>query len=177
MKYIILNPYFPLSYNNLQKFIWEKFRVTFEIHSKVKWLGIEALSLSWWRDEFTFCHRGDVKNDFFTDILKPVYRNLHLKNYFENSWKIPKIHLLLKLSAKDTLQLAGLHSTTFTCCKWTMKTPEKRVKSVQVNITNTKLLCCLYCELWAYFTNCSSVSIVDFEQVNADRALTNWKKN
>ena len=30
-------------------------------------------------NEFTFCHRGDVKNDFFTDILKPVYRNLHLK--------------------------------------------------------------------------------------------------
>ena len=26
---------------------------------------------------------------------------------------------------------------------------------------------CLYCELWIYFTPCSSLSIVNFEQVNA----------
>ena len=27
---------------------------------------------------------------------------------------------------------------------------------------------CLYCQLWTYFTPCSTVSIVNFEQVNAD---------
>ena len=27
---------------------------------------------------------------------------------------------------------------------------------------------CLYCELWTDFTRCSSVSIVNYEQVNAD---------
>ena len=28
---------------------------------------------------------------------------------------------------------------------------------------------CLYCQLWAYFTPCSNVSIVNFEKVNAGR--------
>ena len=39
------------------------------------------------------------------------------------------------------------------CSKLTIKTPERRHW--------------LYCWLWTYFTPCSSVSIVNFEQVNA----------
>ena len=33
---------------------------------------------------------------------------------------------------------------------------------------------CLYCKLWTYFTPCSSVSIVNFEQVNADWDNAEW---
>ena len=36
----------------------------------------------------------------------------------------------------------------------------------KVNNRNTRT-CCLYCWLWTYFRPCSSVSIVNFEQVNA----------
>ena len=55
----------------------------------------------------------------------------------------------------------------------------------KVNFRNTRAICeicsklkiktskwcalfwCLYCYFWTYFTYCSSVSIVDFEQINA----------
>ena len=43
------------------------------------------------------------------------------------------------------------------CSKLTKKTPERRQAS----------LWCLYCLLWTYFTPCSDVCIVNFEQVNA----------
>ena len=48
-----------------------------------------------------------------------------------------------------------LPSQKFACSKSTMETPEWRVM-------------CLYCQFRAYFTHCYGVSIVDFEQVNAD---------
>ena len=34
---------------------------------------------------------------------------------------------------------------------------------------NLASFCCLYCQLWTYFTLCSSVSIVNFEHVIAGR--------
>ena len=36
----------------------------------------------------------------------------------------------------------------------------------KVNIKDNKTFWCFYCKLWTYFTLISSVSIVEFEQVN-----------
>ena len=60
---------------------------------------------------------------------------------------------------------------TFTCSKSTIETLEKGVKYVQINhkdikTTSMTSFWCLYCWLLTYFTPFSSVSIVDFEQVN-----------
>ena len=46
------------------------------------------------------------------------------------------------------------------CSKLTIKTQERRLA----------LFWCLYCWLWTFFTPCSSVSVVNLEQVNADWA-------
>ena len=55
----------------------------------------------------------------------------------------------------------------FTRSKLTIETTlEQGVKCV--NMASVASLWCLYCYLWTYFTTCSSVSIVNFEQVNAD---------
>ena len=48
------------------------------------------------------------------------------------------------------------------CSKLTIKTPERRLAS----------FCYLCCQLWTYFTPCSSASIVNFEQENSD-----WVRN
>ena len=48
--------------------------------------------------------------------------------------------------------------TKWICSKLTIKTPERL----------QALFWCLYCSLWTYFVPFSSVSIVNFEQVNAD---------
>ena len=63
------------------------------------------------------------------------------------------------------------------CSKLKIETLEEVVKYVQVNnkdIRTTPLASFgnLYCKLWTYFTPCSSVSIVKFEQVNAG-----WEKH
>ena len=46
----------------------------------------------------------------------------------------------------------------------------------KVNNKNTITIWCLYCKLWVDFTNCSAVSFVDFEQINASwlEALFCW---
>ena len=41
-------------------------------------------------------------------------------------------------------------------------------KTEDTRTTSLTSFSCLYCKLWAYFTTCSSVCIVNFEQVNAD---------
>ena len=48
-----------------------------------------------------------------------------------------------------------------TCSKLTIKAPERRQWPVAS-------FWCLYCQLWTYFTFCSSVPIVKFEKVNSD---------
>ena len=62
------------------------------------------------------------------------------------------------------------------CSKLTIKTPERRhwrrTGVFIVNFENTRMALltsywCLYRWLWAYFTPCSSVSIGNFEYVNA----------
>ena len=53
------------------------------------------------------------------------------------------------------------------CSKLTINTPERR--------TSITSFSCLYWGLWIYFTSCSSVFIVNFEQVNAGWILSNLK--
>ena len=65
---------------------------------------------------------------------------------------------------------------TFTCSKSTRETLGKGVKYVQLNNKNTRTMpmmsfCCFHCYVWTYFTPCSNVSIVDFEQVNISWVL------
>ena len=48
------------------------------------------------------------------------------------------------------------------CSKLTRKTPERRQASFR----------CLYCEFWTYFPPCSSVSIVNFNQVNTGSSIS-----
>ena len=59
-----------------------------------------------------------------------------------------------------------------TCSKSTIETLEQVVNMFKVNNKDTRTtplpsFWCLYCWLWTYFTPCS-VSIFNFEQVNAD---------
>ena len=42
-----------------------------------------------------------------------------------------------------------------------------KVNNKDTRTTSSTSFWCLYCYLWTYFTTCSSVSIVNFEQVNA----------
>ena len=43
-----------------------------------------------------------------------------------------------------------------------------KVNNKDIRTTLLASFWCLYCYLWTYFTPCSSVSFVDFEQINAD---------
>ena len=57
---------------------------------------------------------------------------------------------------KGWVDIQGVfYQPAITCSEWTIETLEQSVKYVH------------YCELWTYFIPCTSVSIVDFEQVNA----------
>ena len=42
-----------------------------------------------------------------------------------------------------------------------------RARSEKLFKVNNKDTCCLYWKIWTFFTPCSSVSIVNFEQLNA----------
>ena len=42
-----------------------------------------------------------------------------------------------------------------------------KVNNKDTRTTSMTSFWCFYCELWTYSTPCSSVSIVNFEQVNA----------
>ena len=44
-------------------------------------------------------------------------------------------------------------------------------------MTHTHSFWCIYCQLWTYFTPCSSVFIVNFEQVNAGWVMKKCLKN
>ena len=68
-----------------------------------------------------------------------------------------------------------LSKLSFTYSNSEMETPGKYVKMFKVNNKDNKLtvitpFSCHCSRFWAYFTNYSSVSIFDFEQVNA-----NWE--
>ena len=85
---------------------------------------------------------------------------------------------LLKINNRNTRARCEI------CSKLTIKTLERRSKLItetlskvwnmfKVNNKNTKAtpmasVWCLYWELWTYFTPCSSVFIVNFENVIAD---------
>ena len=60
---------------------------------------------------------------------------------------------LLKISKRNTRKRYKI------CSKLTIKTPEHQNESMT-------LFWCFYCYFWTYFTPFSSVSIVDYEQVN-----------
>ena len=49
-----------------------------------------------------------------------------------------------------------------------------KVNNKETRTTPMALFWCLYCYLWTYFTPCSSVSIVNFEHVNADWEVNHW---
>ena len=51
-----------------------------------------------------------------------------------------------------------------------------KVNNKDTRRTSATSLWCLYCWLWIDFTHCSSVSIVDLEQVVAVRAVNRWPK-
>ena len=55
---------------------------------------------------------------------------------------------------------------TITCSKSTIETLEKEVKYVQIQNTRTTSFWCFYCSLRTYVTSCSSVSTIDFEQLD-----------
>ena len=73
---------------------------------------------------------------------------------------------------KDILELiirVSAPQPAFTCSKLATERLEQGLKHVQSKdsrTTSLKSFRCLYCLLWTYFTPCSSVSAVKFEQVN-----------
>ena len=69
-----------------------------------------------------------------------------------------------QMHIKNQLSLFGTQ-LTFTCSKLRIKTPERRQwRRSGVFLVN----------FWAYLTPFSSVSIVDFEQINFSREVPNW---
>ena len=60
--------------------------------------------------------------------------------------------------------LLSLSQPTITCLKLTIETLEQDVKYVR---SRRGLFWCLHCHFLAYFTPCSRVFMVNFEQVNA----------
>ena len=75
-------------------------------------------------------------------ILKSVLRHCCC-------WEFPASTYLFKVNNRNTRTMCEI------CSKLTIKTTERRQ------------FWCLYCELWTYFTLCSTVSFVNFEQINA----------
>ena len=90
---------------------------------------------------------------------------------------IPTGNYMFKVNSKNTRKKCKI------CSKLTLKTPEwshqngqthsskssvvsRRIVWVWLNILMESFWC-LYCWLWTYFTPCSVVSLVNFEQVNA----------
>ena len=59
---------------------------------------------------------------------------------------------MFKVKHKNTRARGGI------CSKLTIRIPERRQMAS---------FWCLHCQLWIYFTSCSSASIVNFKQVNA----------
>ena len=89
-----------------------------------------------------------------------VYNNLVSLQYdcFQKpDWiHIPSKHLPVQINI-ETLEKGGE-----ICSKLMIKTPTRST----IKKTTTNQLCQHYCSIWADFTHCSGVSIVDFEQVN-----------
>ena len=72
--------------------------------------------------------------------------------------KIPVGNCMFKFNNRNTRTRCEI------CSKSTIKTQERRLVSFW----------CLYCWLWTDFTPCYSVSIVNFEQVNAGWVIRRW---
>ena len=89
-----------------------------------------------------------------------VYNNLVSLQYdcFQKpDWiHIPSKHLPVQINI-ETLEKGGE-----ICSKLMIKTPTRST----IKKTTTNQLWQYYCSIWADFTHCSGVSIVDFEQVN-----------
>ena len=98
---------------------------------------------------------------FFTLLFQNIYYPYNL--YFVTG--IEFLFIRTKTFGKRPSQL------TFTCSKSTTKTLKKLWNMFKVNNKNTRTtpltsFSCFYCWLWTYFTPFSSVSVVDFKQVN-----------
>ena len=96
-------------------------------------------------------HKKNFSNILLVRLINPAKNNLgRISNW-------PGLYLFKvnKVNNKNT-------RTRFKICsKLTIKTPEQR--------------CCLYYKLWTYCTHCSSVSIVNFEQVFAGLVGYTWE--
>ena len=75
-------------------------------------------------------------------------------------------NLLFFIRSKNEIgELVPITQLTFICSKSTIETLENMFK-VNYKNTRTTSFWCFYCWLWTYFTLMSSISIVDFWQVN-----------
>ena len=75
-------------------------------------------------------------------------------------------NLLFFIRSKNEIgELVPITQLTFICSKSTIEPLENMFK-VNYKNTRTTSFWCFYCWLWTYFTLMSSISIVDFWQVN-----------
>ena len=86
-----------------------------------------------------------------------------------------------KMYQRENLGDIWTSQPAITCSNLTIKTLEQGVKYVQINNKDTRTtpfasFWFLYCSLWTYFTPCSSISIVNFQQVNAGWGLCRSRK-
>ena len=110
-------------------------------------------SLRWWpisliqNYQFKFESEFDIKFELEFEIEFSFYVSLKLN---------PASNFMFKVNNINTIRRCEI------CSKLTIKIPERH-------------LWYLYSQLWTYFTPCSSVSIVNFEQVNAETGKLNSK--
>ena len=94
------------------------------------------------------------------------------KNFFSSLATVSKLFICLE----NPFYFINLKSNNNSFVQWKMGyIAPVSIYLFKVNNTNTKTRCnCqkVYCQLWTYFTTCSSVSIVNFEQVNVDWGTT-----
>ena len=78
---------------------------------------------------------------------------------------------LIKCSTQSEITCSNLTIEPLEHMVWNMF----KVNNKDIKTTPMASFWCLYCKLWTYFTPCSSVSMVNFEHVNAGRVNeTDW---
>ena len=126
---------------------------------------------------------------FCFDLPKIIKRSLVFWCFQRDPKRVFKINWLRKLStvcfifsyilsqhfysAVDYMSKVNFRNTTARC---------EICSKLKIKSKWRALFWCLYCYFWTYFTYCSSVSIADFEQINAgwvtllDSAKFFWQK-